>query len=207
MTDEEDSIDIPVPPAARLRVGIGSTPRRWMRGDDPNAYVYDWYYYKEPPSGSLFDVEFEPAKSRQVFDTYAEVVAAARAAGHYVDLGGWRRRMLSWNHTSHSLQGYPGWEVESYANGRPDRPRPAWCKLEHVRRQGQDVESHVICAAWDDIAEADFYQRDWTDSGIPFCSDKEVYSSGWWFATIADRDRFVAWAAREHAGLILSISG
>ena len=31
------------------------------------------------------------------------------------------------------------------------------------------------------------------DDGIPFVSKGETYWSGWWFKTVAERDRFVAW--------------
>lgn len=31
----------------------------------------------------------------------------------------------------------------------------------------------------------------------PFVREGETYWSGWWFATIAERDRFVKWAAEK----------
>jgi hypothetical protein len=125
--------------------------------------------------------------------TYPAIVARAKAEGHEIGNAGWSRRMMSWNFNNHALDGYPGWEIER------DRS-PAFVKLEHVRRKGVGVESHTLAVAWDDIATADFYQRDWTSDGIPTVSDGAVYWSGWWFATIAERDRFVAWhAARVEA--------
>ncbi len=119
--------------------------------------------------------------------TYAEIKAQAIADGHEISSGGWMRRMLMWNWHSHSLQGYPGWEIE-----RDDAP--AFTRLTHVRGKG-GVESHELAVAWDDVALVDFYQRDWTDDGIPFVNKGDGYQSGWWFATIAERDRFLGFVA------------
>ena len=60
-------------------------------------------------------------------------------------------------------------------------------------RQAKEVESSALATKWDDIAEEPFYMRDWTDDGIPFVHEGETYWSGWWFKTVAERDRFVAW--------------
>jgi hypothetical protein len=119
------------------------------------------------------------------FATYPEAVRAALAGGHEIDNAGWRHRMLSWNWHSHAIEGYPGWEIEIEES-------PAFVKLTHKR--GVDaIESHEISTAWDDTAAVDFYQRDWTNDGIPFVREGEIYWSGWWFATIAERDRFLEW--------------
>ncbi len=117
--------------------------------------------------------------------SYPEAVARAVAAGHEIDNAGWRHRLLMWNFHGHALDGYPGWEI--------DRERsPAFAKLTHTRGNDED-ESHKLAVEWDDIAAVDFYQRDWTDDGIPFVNKGETYWSGWWFATIAERDRFLEW--------------
>ena len=94
----------------------------------------------------------------------------------------WKYPMREW-HTL-SLEGYHNWEMEGEA--------PAFVKLEHTRGP-DDVESHTIASNWDDVAQVHFYQRDWTDDGIPFVAEGGTYWSGWWFETIAERDRFVAW--------------
>lgn len=125
--------------------------------------------------------------------TYPEAMRDVSSAGHEVDNAGWKHKVLSWNWDMHSLDGFPEWQIEK------DRC-PAFVKLTHVRGTGS-VESSALAEAWDDIAEVDFYQRDWTDSGIPFVDKGEIYWSGWWFATLAERDRFVVWAtARTDAG-------
>lgn len=131
-------------------------------------------------------------KDPRRFDTFPQVKRAAIAAGHEVFSAGWKHKMLSWNWHMHVMDGYAEWE----AARRDDRGRtiPAFVKLSHVRRSDKaDVESNVLCNAWDDVATVDFYQRDWTDDALPFVNDGDTYWSGWWFQTIAERDRFVAW--------------
>lgn len=122
------------------------------------------------------------------FASYPLAHRSATSAGHDVDNAGWRHRLLSWNFSHHAIDGYPEWEL--------DGEHPAFVKLTHTRGTG-DVESAALANEWDDIAAVDFYQRDWTDDGIPFVREGETYWSGWWFATIAERDRFVAWQGRR----------
>lgn len=122
------------------------------------------------------------------FDTYYEAIKVACGCGHEVDNAGWKHKLLTWNFNNHALDGYPWWEK--------DGKHPAFVQLQHVRgKPGR--ESSDLANAWDDIATADFYQRDWTSDGLPFVSDGETYVSGWWFQTIAERDRFVAWHAAQ----------
>jgi hypothetical protein len=127
--------------------------------------------------------------SSQRFASYPETVRQALSAGHEIDNAGWKHRLLSWNFNMHAIDGYPEWEIER------DRS-PAFVKLAHVHGKG-DVESNTLCNAWDDVAIVGFYQRDWTDDGIPFVRKGDTYWSGWWFATIAERDRFVEWKRKE----------
>lgn len=126
------------------------------------------------------------------FATYYDAKRAATTAGYEIDNAGWKHKFLSWNFSHHAIDGYPSWVLDKPVPPRRDR-HPAFVKLTHVRGQG-DVESTALANAWDDIAEVDFYQRDWTDDGIPFVNAGDTYWSGWWFATPAERDRFVAWA-------------
>lgn len=126
------------------------------------------------------------------FATYSDAKIAALSEGHEVDNAGWRYKMLMWNWHSHSLDGYPGWEIENQDETDKSQRHPAFIKLTHKRGKG-DVESSKLCSEWDDIAEVDFYQRDWTDDGIPFVREGDTYWSGWWFQTMAERDRFLQW--------------
>jgi len=105
---------------------------------------------------------------------------------------GWNKKLSSMDWSEVCLDGYPGWQIEM-ADGQK---APAFVKLTHVRGKGT-VESNDLATKWDDIASETFYQRDWTDDGIPFVHEHEVYWSGWWFKTIAERDRFVAWQAEQ----------
>lgn len=166
-----------------MKVSIDCDRRKKSRGSD--EYEGSWYCaeYVKRETEADYDA---PRNIVLRADSYPQICRAARAAGHEIQCGGWRHKMLSWNWHAHSFDGYPEWEIER------DRS-PAFVKLTHVRRAGADVESSALANEWDDIATVDFYQRDWTDSGIPFVSDGTTYWSGWWFATIAERDRFVEW--------------
>lgn len=135
-----------------------------------------WHYYND----CLKSIPIE---------TYPKAIRLAIADGYEVDNAGWLHLLLSWNFHNHVLDGYPEWEIE----GR----NPAFVKLSHKREFGAGVESHQLAVEWDDIATVDFYQRDWTSDGIPFVQDGETYWSGWWFATIDERDRFLSWVSKR----------
>lgn len=118
--------------------------------------------------------------------SYPAITRKAREAGHEIDSLGWKHKLLQLHWNLHTLDGYPEWTIE---DGAP----PFW-RLAHVRGPaGSPVESTALCMAWDDVAEVDFYQRDFTEDGIPIVHEGETYWSGWWFQTIGERDRFVAW--------------
>ena len=135
--------------------------------------------------GWRYDSEDMSVKSA-AFPSYPEAVKQATAGGYEISNAGWRHRLLVWNWHAHSLDGYPGWETSE--------GHPAFVKLAHKRGGSDaDVESHKIAARWDDVATVDFYQRDWTEDGIPFVLEGGTYWSGWWFATVAERDRFLEW--------------
>jgi len=141
-----------------------------------------WHYFNE--DGTL--------KSAAI-KSYPEAVRRAAADGHKVNNAGWNHRLLSWNWHNHSFDRYPGWEIEK------DNV-PAFVKLSHKRGgYNSEVESAEISKAWDDIATGDFYQRDWTDDGIPLVREGVTYWSGWWFETISERNRFVEWCRANHA--------
>lgn len=126
------------------------------------------------------------------FPSYPDAKRHALAAGHELDNAGWSHRMLMWNWHQHAMDGYLGWEIENPTEASKYDRHPAFVKLTHVHGK-KEVESHVLAAAWDDVATVDFYQRDWTDDGLPTVSNGDTYWSGWWFATVAERDRFVEW--------------
>lgn len=166
-----------------MKVKIDCDKRLKERGG--TEYEGGWYYAtttKCPDTGMpTYDMKSER------YATYAEVKAAAAKAGHEVDNAGWIHKMLMWNWHSHSFDGYPGWELEG--------GHPAWCKLEHVNKKTKGSDD--LCREWDDAAIVDFYQRDYSYDGSVSVNNGEAYGSGWWFATIAERDRFVAWAREQ----------
>ena len=102
--------------------------------------------------------------------------------------GGWKKKLLSMDWYDLCSDGYPGWEMDP-SDGRL---APAFVKLTHTRGSG-NVESSDLASTWDDVATEPFYTRDWTDDGIPFVNKGEIYWAGWWFKTVAERDRFVKW--------------
>lgn len=162
---------------------------------DDKAY---WYIakHRETPDTPL-------VKLASKIISYPAAVRRAIADGHEISNAGWKRKLLSWNWGSHALQGYPEWEIDDLREGAA----PAWCKLTHTRGgKKSEVESNVLCNAWDDIATVGFYQRDWTDNGIPFVSEGTTYWSGWWFATIAERDRFVAWVREREPAIVVTFA-
>jgi hypothetical protein len=130
--------------------------------------------------------------------SYPAAKRAAVAAGHEVDNGGWLHRLLMWQFQSHALDGYPEWEIEREKS-------PAFVRLAHQRGEVGAIESHALASAWDDVAEVDFYQRDWTSDALPTVAKGDTYWSGWWFATIAERERFLKWCAER--GLVPAEGG
>ena len=163
-----------------MQVKIDCDKRLKERGG--TEYEGGWYY------------ESSGLKSDR-YPSYSDAMRQARSVGHEVDNAGWKHKMLMWNWHSHSLDGFPGWEHETEEYGRP---HPAFAKLVHTRAKGE-VESNDLCNAWDDVATVDFYQRDWTDDGIPFVREGDTYWSGWWFETIAERDRFLRWREERNS--------
>lgn len=115
---------------------------------------------------------------------------------------GFRWKLISWHW--HDLVGdkCPGWEMIGDVTSWS--AHPPFVRLEHVRgAEGTEVESAELRNAWDDIANGPFYQRDWTDDGIPWVNAGDRYWSGWWFATRAEAERFRAWhGAREIVAIL-----
>lgn len=156
-----------------MKVKIDCDKRRKEWGSD--EYEGGWYYDQ---NGARFE-------------TYAKVKAAAIYAGHEIDNAGWKHKLLMWNWHSHCMDGYPGWEIENPGETDKHSRHPAYAKLTHINKKTKG--SDELCNAWDDIAEADFYQRDYSYDGSVFVSEGDAYGSGWWFETIAERDRFLKW--------------
>ena len=169
-----------------MRVKIDCDKRVKARGS--TEYEGGWFYATSKPGPDGHPV-YDMKSDR--FATLAEVRAAAVNAGHEINNAGWKHKLIMWNWHAHSFDGYPGWELEA--------GHPAWCKLEHVNKRG--ASSDDLCNAWDDVALVDFYQRDYSYDGSVFVNKGEAYGSGWWFATIAERDRFLAWVRAHYSAV------
>jgi hypothetical protein len=175
-----------------MKVKIDCDKRLKERGG--TEYEGGWYYAipKKVDPGEM-PAGWDMMSER--FGTYAEAKMGAKTAGHEIDNAGWRRKLLMWNWHSHSLDGYPGWEIENPQESEKYSRHPAYAKLEHINKKTKGSDD--LCNAWDNIAEVDFYQRDFSYSGSVFVTDGDAYGSGWWFATIVERDRFVRWAQEQ----------
>lgn len=162
-----------------MKVSIDCDKRVKERGG--TEYEGGWFY-----ATTKKDADGHPAHDMKSdrYGTYAEAKAAAIAAGHEVDNAGWVHKLLTWNWHSHTFDGCPGWELE--------RGHPPWCKLGHVNKRTKG--SNELCREWDDVAAVDYYQRDYSYDGSCYVAEGDAYGSAWWFATVAERDRFVAWA-------------
>lgn len=153
-----------------------------------------WYWFVPPPEGIDITDRDKSARAR----TYDEIIAHAKAAGYEVDNAGWKQKVLLWNWNSMSFDRWPGWAIEEGA--------PPWCRLEHVNsntawpdrppgKRAGTIGSTDLARAWDDVAAVQFYSRDISYDGGFGVGNGEPYGSLWWFRTIAERDRFLAWVA------------
>ena len=100
---------------------------------------------------------------------------------------GWRWKLTSSKWYNILLSDYHSWDV--IIDQEFFYKTPPFVKLKHIRTSGK-IESNILCNEWDDIANGEFYQRDWTSSSLPFVDEGEEYWSGWWFSTISEFNRF-----------------
>lgn len=179
---------------ARRRVGLirrtGKAYETFDVDHAPNWTGSGGWFWKTGPRDKLI-------KDTQRYPTFEAVIAAGLAAGRKFGNGGWKRKLLSWNWHNVTFDRHPGWEIEC------DR-MPAWCRIEHVNgdtwengKPHTDREptksSSDAQNAWDDLAAGWFYSRDISYDGSCSVVNREPYGSLWWFQTLAERDRFLAW--------------
>jgi len=93
----------------------------------------------------------------------------------------WRNMLPSSIFHAMLLDGMPGWERDSGIY----QVRFSIIKGVSSSRQ--------IATWWDDLATGQFYYRDFTDSGLPFVDDGEVYKSSFYFQFKHDAIRFTEW--------------
>lgn len=75
---------------------------------------------------------------------------------------------------------YPAWEKND------DLP---YC-VDFSITKGKDRSSREIATEFDNIAVGHFYYRDWTESGLPFVDDGEVYRTAFIFQRVEDYIEF-----------------
>lgn len=105
----------------------------------------------------------------------------------------WLKKIPMWDWHPIQLAGYPGWDR---IPGDDEPPR-----VDMSCVYGQGIQSRDLAVAFDDIAEAAFYYRDFTDDGIPFVREGDVYRSAFWFARFADKERFLRLMEEKRAEL------
>lgn len=151
-----------------------------------------WYHPRAPRDDRPLTDADKSARAR----TYDEIIEHAKSAGYTVCNGGWKQKLLTWNWSNLSIDRYPGWAIEEGA--------PPWCSIRHVNgdtwKDGKRVSdepatksSGDVANAWDDVAEVQFYTRDLSYDGSFSVCNGEAYGSLWWFRTVAERERFLAW--------------
>lgn len=173
----------------KIKVDVDCDRRR--RSARSEEYEGGWYYYKLHDDHDKRDWDDKIAwKCAKRYETYDACLSGLAAEGYVHSNAGWRKKMLSWNHGNHSLQGYPGWETKTGDYGYPTPV--GFVKLTHRHKKGDD-ESANLAREWDDLAETHFYSRDHSTDGSVCVTDGDVYYSTWVFATAAEADRFRAW--------------
>lgn len=98
------------------------------------------------------------------------------------DNGGWLKKLLMWDWHDICLKGWPGWELD------PSTKAPHFTNLTVTHKSSKSSRDRAI--EFDDLSEGRFYYRDWTDSGLPFVEEGEVYRSQFCFEKKADKEKF-----------------
>lgn len=80
----------------------------------------------------------------------------------------WKRMIPSWDWHKLVLAGWPGWMLS-------DKDEPNFVTFEIVNGQGKS--SREMAIEWDDLAEGQFYYRDYTRRSIPFIGADEMYKA------------------------------
>lgn len=93
----------------------------------------------------------------------------------------WNRKLPMWDWYTVLLAGYPEWE-------KPDGETPASALISV--KNDTDKSSHDLAVEVDDWCKGQFYYRDYTDDGIPFVNEGEVYKSRFWFQFVPDAEEF-----------------
>lgn len=105
----------------------------------------------------------------------------------------WLQKVPVWDFHELAVKGWPDWERE------PGAEEPLRVNLSFVFGEGES--SRKLAVAFDDVATAPFYYRDFTDDGIPFCSKGDPYRSAFWFARAVDKEAFMALLRTRQEGV------
>lgn len=108
---------------------------------------------------------------------------------HIVDLSEMKIENWDWKRALPSdiwydivLDGFPCFEIDNYTK------EPYYHSF--GTKDGEQKSSRKIAVEFDDVSEGLFYYRDFTDDGIPFVRDGDVYRSCFSFQFKKDYDKF-----------------
>ena len=99
-----------------------------------------------------------------------------------MNTGDWNKNLRMSDFYKIQLEGYKEWD-------KTDNNKPYFIEFSIVK--GRNKSSRDIAVEFDDIAKGYFYYRDWTNSGLPFVDEGEVYNSGFCFQLKEDKEVFV----------------
>ena len=93
----------------------------------------------------------------------------------------WNKMLASWDYHTLSLDNWLGWE-------KADNNEPYYLNLKFT--YGEENSSRNWAVQWDDLAQGNFWYRDYTESGTPFLEKNDTYESIFAFQFKADYDKF-----------------
>ena len=93
----------------------------------------------------------------------------------------WAKMIPSWDYHALASVGWPGWEKR---NSEPDSVALAFT------HDGESFRSRDIAIEWDDLAEGQFYYRDYTADAMPFVGAGDKYESIFVFQLLRDAEKF-----------------
>jgi len=98
---------------------------------------------------------------------------------------GWNKKIPSWEFNKQVVKGFEDWETPSSECGIP-MPKSILLDI----TDGTDRSSKDIAIEVDDWCGGMFYYRDFTNDGLPFVDNGEVYRTRFYFQRGADAVEF-----------------
>lgn len=93
----------------------------------------------------------------------------------------WDKMIPGFDYHKLAVLDWPGWD-------KINEGCPAYVQFVCVKGNGQS--SREVAIEFDDMAEGQFYYRDFTNSGLPFVEKNESYRSLFVFQRFSDFEKF-----------------